>query len=150
MSQQQIIKLTVAEREKLEQLLRGGESAVRQQTRVRILLHSDRSQGKWRTDQEVSEAVHCSKGTVVNVRRRFLAEGLEAAITERLRPGAKRKLTGEIEAHLIALACSPAPEGRSQWTLRLLAERLIELEYLPYISHVSVGEQLKKTNLSLG
>ena len=92
----------------------------------------------------------CDKTTVVNVRRRFLTGGLPAALYDKPRPGAKPKVTGEIEAQLIRLACSTPPEGRGRWTLRLLAERLVELEYVDYISHVTVGEVLKKTNLSLG
>ena len=76
--------------------------------------------------------------------------GLQAALYEKPRPGQAPKVTGEIEAKLIMLACSQPPEGHARWTLRLLAGRVIELGYLDYVSHVTVGEVLKKTNSSLG
>jgi hypothetical protein len=87
---------------------------------------------------------------VGNVRRRFLAGGLPLALYDKGWPGPTPKFTGEIEAKLTMLACSNAPEGAARWTLRLLADKLIELGYVDYISHVTVGELLKKTNSSLG
>jgi len=88
--------------------------------------------------------------TVRNVRRRFVAEGLAAALHEKQRPGATPKLDGELEARLTVLACSAPPAGQRRWTLRLLAEQLVALEYVDEVSHVTVGEWLKKTHLSLG
>jgi len=144
------IELTKEQREKLEQLIHTGNAPARTQTRARILLLSDRSQGQQRTDQAVAEAVLCSKSTVINVRRRLLSGGLAQALYDKGWPGATPKFTGEIEAQLTVLACSEPPEGAARWTLRLLAERMIELEYVDYISHVTVGELLKKTNSSRG
>ena len=91
-----------------------------------------------------------SIGTVSNVKRRYLKGGLEQGLHDRPRPGAKPKINGEVEAHLIAMVCSDPPEGKVRWTLRLLADKLVELELVETISHVAVGDALKKTNLSLG
>jgi len=134
----------------VEQLIRKGDAPARTNTRARVLLLGDRSQGEKRTDREVADAVLCSLSTVTNVRRRFLAGGLQNALYDKERPGAQPKFTGEIEAKLTMLACSDAPEGAGRWTLRLLAEQMIELGYVDYISHVTVRELLKKTNSSLG
>jgi putative transposase len=150
MSKHRAVCLSAEERTELAEKLRTNGLSAREQNRVRILLLSDRSQGERRTDQGVADAVMCSKATVVNVRHRYLKEGLAKALTEKARPGAVPKITGEVEAKLVLLACSTPPEGSARWTLRLLQERVIELEYLPAISHVSIGEVLKKTKLSLG
>jgi transposase len=131
-------------------LIRTGDAPARTNTRARILLLSDRSQGQKRRDQEVADAVMCSLSTVINVRRRFLASGMQSALYDKGWPGAKPKFTGEVEAQLTMLACSEAPDGAARWTLRLLAQRMIELGYVDYISHVTVRELLKKTNSSLG
>ena len=144
------IELTAEQQTELEQLIRTGDAPARTHTRARILLLSDRSQGQKRTDQEVADAVLCSKRTVINVRRRFLSGGLRAALYDKGWPGAKPKFTGEVEAKLTMLACSEAPEGAARWTLRLLAERMIELGYVDSISHVTVRELLKKTHSSRG
>jgi transposase len=131
-------------------LIRTGDAPARTNTRARILLLSDRSQGQKRTDQEVADAALCSKSTVINIRRRFLSGGLPAALYDKGWPGATPKFTGEVEAKLTMLACSDTPDGAARWTLRLLAERMIELGYVDYISHVTVRALLKKTNSSLG
>lgn len=150
MSKHRCIELTQEERSQVEQLIRKGDAPARTNTRARVLLLGDRSQGEKRTDREVADAVLCSLSTVTNVRRRFLAGGLQNALYDKERPGAQPKFTGEIEAKLTMLACSDAPEGAGRWTLRLLAEQMIELGYVDYISHVTVRELLKKTNSSLG
>ena len=144
------IELTQEQRTQVEQLIRTGDLPARTNARARILLLSDRSQGEQRTDQEVAAATMCSQGTVVNVRRRFLTCGLSRALYDQERPGAEPKFTGEVEARLTMLACSDAPDGAGRWTLRLLADQMIELGYVDYISHVTVREMLKKTNFSLG
>lgn len=144
------IELTQEQRTQVEQLIRKGDTPARTNTRARILLLSDRSQGERCTDREVADAVLCSMSTVTNVRHRFLAGGVQNALYDKERPGAQPKFTGEIEAKLTMLACSDAPEGAGQWTLRLLAEQMIELGYVDYISHVTVRELLKKTNSSHG
>lgn len=145
-----VVKLEDQERTDLTSLIRIGTSPARTQTRARILLLLDRSQGEKRTSQQVAEAVMVSPSTVLNVGKRYHKEGLQAALYDKPRPGARPKLTGEIEATLIMLACSQPPEGYSRWTLRLLADKLIEIELVDYVSHVTVGEWLKKTNSSLG
>jgi len=144
------VELTEEQRTELEQLIRTGNALARTNTRARILLLSDRSQGQKRTDQEVAEAVLCSKSTVGNVRRRFLTGGLPSALYDKGWPGAKPKFTGEVEAKLTMLACSDPPDGAARWTLRLLADRMVELGYVDSISHVTVRELLKKTNSSRG
>lgn len=144
------IELTEEQRIELEQLIRTGNAPARTNTRARILLLSDRSQGQKRTDQEVGEAVLCSKSTVGNVRRRFLTGGLLSALYDKGWPGAEPKFTGEVEAKLIMLACSDPPDGVARWSLRLLADRMVELGYVDFISHVTVGELLKKTKSSRG
>lgn len=144
------VVLSEEQRIELEQLLRGGTLPARTNTRARILLLSDRSEGQKRTDQEVANATLCSKRTVYNVRHRFLAEGLTTVLYDKERPGAPPKFTAETEAQLTMLACSEPPEGAGCWSLRLLADRMIELGYVDYISHVTVRELLKKTNCDLG
>ena len=110
----------------------------------------DRSQGDHRTLAAVAEANLVSLGTVLNIKKRYLKGGLETGLYDRPRPGAKPKIDGEVEAHLVTLVCSDPPAGQARWTLRLLADRLIELQMVEYISHVAVGKALKKMNLSLG
>lgn len=146
----QHIKLTKEERTELSQLIKSGKHSARVLGRARILLLLDRSQGQERKLQEIAEAMLTSIGTVSNVKRRYLKDGLEHGLRDRPRPGAKPKIDGEVEAHLIALTCSEPPEGQARWTLRLLADKLVELELVESISHVAVRDALKKTNSSLG
>ena len=144
------ISLSEAERSQLQTLITSGAAPARTQTRARILLHSDRKTGAAKTEAALAEALLCSKNTVGNVRRRYAAEGLSAALYDKARPGAAPKITGDVEAKLTVLACSDPPEGHARWTLRLLADKAVELGYLQQISHVAVGEALKKTRLSPG
>ena len=150
MGKQTHVELTEEQRTELEQLIRTGNAPARTHTRARSLLLSDRSQGQKRTDQEAADAALCSKSTVLNVRRRLLTDGVQRALYDKGWPGAPPKFSGEVEAQLTTLACSDAPDGAARWTLRLLAERMIELGYVDYISHVTVGELLKKTRSSRG
>ena len=150
MSKHRYIHLDEEEQILLTQLIRSDDTPARVQTRARVLLLSDRSQGRKRTLAEIADNVICSVGTVRNIKRNYLAGGLEAALYEKPRPGAEPTFTGETEAQLVMLACSDPPVGHARWTLRLLAERLIELEVVDTISHVTVGTMLKKTNCSLG
>lgn len=150
MSKQRHIHLKDNERKELEQLIKSGTHSARVIARARTLLLLDRSEGKKRTIKEVVEASMHSQGTVSNLKRRYFSEGLAGALYEKPRPGAKPKIDGEVEAHLIAFVCSDPPEGRERWTLRLLADQLVSLELVDSISHVAVGNALKKTNLSLG
>lgn len=150
MTKQQHVFLNENERTELEQLIKSGTNSARVIARARTLLLLERSQGKKRTIQEVVDAAMVSQGTVSNTKKRYLAGGLDEALYEKPRPGAKPKITGEVEAHLVALVCSDPPEEYDRWTLRLLADTLVELELVESISHVAVGDALKKMNLSLG
>jgi transposase len=150
MGKSQRIELTREQREQLERLIRAGKASARKLARARILLLSDSKPGGWQSAPAVAKAVLVHPNTVRNVRRRFVSEGLEAALEERPRPGAKPKLTGEIEAQLSRLACSQPPEGHSSWSLRLLAEKLVEVTALGSVHHDTVGEWLKKTRSSPG
>lgn len=144
------IQLDEEERIYLLHLTHKGESSVRVQTRARILLLCNRSQGHKRTLAQVADGALCSMGTVRNVKNNYYLGGLEAALYEKPRPGPIPTFTGEVEAHLTMLACSEPPDGYGRWTLRLLADKMVELEYVETISHVTVGEMLKKMNYNLG
>jgi putative transposase len=144
MQSRRIITLTPEERTQLQDLLRGGTSSARLQTRARVLLLTDRSQGEARTDGEVAEALFTSRTTIKRLRRRLLEEGLQAALTERPRPGATPKLTGEGEAQLFVLACSQPPPGHARWSLRLLAARLVELQCVDSVALSTVHAHLKR------
>lgn len=145
-----IVTLTGEERQQLEQLSRTGKSSASQITRARILLKADtaQSEGGW-TDAEISDALDVSVATIERLREQFVDEGLPQCLQRKTRVY-QSLLYGEQEAKLVALACSQAPEGRSRWTLRLLSERVVELGYVEQISHETVRQTLKKTNLSLG
>ena len=110
----------------------------------RILLHTQRSQGNKRPDKEVAQAPRVHPATVVRTRKAFLDEGMDAALFDKPRPGADPKITGDVEAKLVTLACSHPPEGRARWSLRLLADKMVELGYLESISNVAIGQRLKK------
>jgi hypothetical protein len=145
------IYLKPNERTELEQLIKSGIHPAQLTGRARTLLLLDRSQGAKRTIRMVCEAAMLSSGTVHNVKQRYYAAGVAGVLEEKPRPGRSAfKMTGDVEAQLIALACSDPPEGYDRWTLRLLADRLVALELVDSISHVAVGDTLKKTNLSLG
>lgn len=156
MSKPVLVSLADDQRAFLCHLISSGSSPARVQTRARILLLADRSQGHKRTEAEIAGAVLVSKPTVGKTRRRFALaqadgrDGLEAALFERPRPGQTPKMTGDVEAHLVTLCCSDPPEGAARWTLRLLADRMVALGHLESLSHVTVGERLKKMNLSPG
>ena len=145
-----IIRLTPDERTQLVQMARRGKAAARALLHARILWKADSGPEApaW-SDEAISEALEVHTTTVARVRQRFVEQGFEAAL--RPQPTTRRyerKLDGAAEAHLIALACGPAPEGRAQWTLRLLADQLVELQHVSSISHETVRRTLKKTSCS--
>jgi|SRR5689334_216815 len=144
------VTLEPDERRDLEKLISRGKGAARRLAHARILLHADRGEGgPGKIDEEIAEAVGVSVATIERVRQRFVEEGLEAALSPR--PPARlylRKLDGEAEARLIALACSPPLEGQARWTLRLLADRMVVLGYVASLSYETVRTTLKQTNLS--
>ena len=146
-----IVSLTKEEQKSLEEVTKTGKAAAAKINHAKILLKADinRDEGGWK-DQAISIALDTSVSTIEQVRQRFVEQGLEAALNPRPRTATPKKLDGEIEAHLIAMACSESPEGSSRWTLRLLADKMVSLGYVDSISHESVRQVLKKTNLSLG
>jgi len=152
MKKKYIVTLTDEERGVLRELISAGKASARKLTHARILLKADDSEdGPGWNDGAISQAVDVGRATVERVRKRFVEEGLEAALVRRMpRREYRRKLDGDAEAHLIAVACSEPPEGRARWTLRLLAQQMVALEYVETVSHETVRELLKKTNLSLG
>lgn len=150
MGKQRHIYLSADERTELERLIRSGVNAARVIGRARTLLLLDRSQGRARTIAEVVAAAMVSQGTVSNLKRRYFDGGVARALYDLPRPGAKPKIDGEVEARLIAIACSEPPSGHDHWTLRLLAAELVALEMVDSISHVAVGNALKKTRSSRG
>lgn len=146
------VRLTDEERCELEGMTHTGRWAARTVQHAWILLKADASEaGPGWCDEEISTTFHVSSLTVARVRRTFVEEGLRAALhRKRAERTHLRKIDGELEARLIALQCSEPPEGEARWTLRLLADRAVELEYVAEISHESVRQVLKKTNSSRG
>ena len=140
------VKLTESERTCLNEVSHRGKPSVRTVKRALALLKADQGLG----DREIADVLLISAATVVRARKRYVEEGLEAAINDRPRPGRERKLDGKQEAHLIAFACSAAPEGHTHWTLQLLADQVVELEFAESISLETVRQILKKTNSSPG
>lgn len=147
-----VVRLTEEERGELEAVVRKGKSAAAKRLKAQILLKADAGpEGSGWTDQQVAEALEVSLGSVHAARQAYVEQGLAAALERKPRSGHRpRKLDGAQEARLIALACGPAPTGRARWTLRLLAEKLIELEIVDSISKDGVRAVLKKTTSSPG
>ena len=147
-----IVFLTAEEREELEQLSTTGKVAAYKMNHARILLKADTNQegGGW-TDEAISQALDISVATIERVRQRFVETNLETALSRQVQQQRKpRRLDGEQEAHLIAMTCGEAPEGRARWSLRLLADRMVELEYVESVCHETVRQTLKKTISSHG
>ena len=142
-----IVELTSAEQKELAQLVSKGKAAARKITHARILLQANESQdGPAWTDEQISEAFGIHTNTIHGIRRRFVEHGLHAALERKKQdsPSRKRVIDGDAEANLIALRCGDPPEGRNQWILRLLADKLVELEIVPSICHETVRETQKK------
>lgn len=135
-----VVSLKEEELEELKSYLRKGKSSARSQTRARILLLADEG----RDDEEIAGALKVSKSTVSRIRTRYTESGLNSALNEMPRSGAPTKIGSRIEAQLTLLACSEPPDGRSKWTVRLLADKLVEMEAVEAISHMSVQRLLKK------
>ena len=140
-----VVELTAEERKTLEHLVHRGKSSARKLTRARILLHAEEGL----TDEEIALALAVGVATVERTRQRVVEENLEA-LNERPRPGGQRKLSGKQEAHLIAVACTPAPTGQPHWTLQLLADQAVELGFVDSIARETVRQVLKKTPLNPG
>lgn len=140
-----VVDLTKEERTYLLDFIKSGKRSARKLNRARILLLADEG----RTDGQIAEALHTGTATVQRTRQRFVEGNLEGALNERSRPGGSKKLDEKGEAILEALAHSEPPEGRKQWTLQLLADRLVELRVVDRISHETVRQELKKNESSL-
>jgi len=142
-----IVELTSEERKELSELVSKGKAAARKITHARVLLQANESKGgpAW-TDKQISEAFGIHINTIHGIRKRFVEDGLKAALERKKqdRPSRKRIIDGKVEAHLIALRCGQPPEGTRQWNLRLLADKLVELEIVESISHETVRQALKK------
>jgi transposase len=136
------IHLTDEEQKELRTLVVTGRRLARKMTRARILLLADTG----KKDREIVEALRISLPTVVRVRKRFAKERLVSGLEEKSRPGKPPRLTGKVAAHITSLACSNPPEGRARWSLRLLADKAVELNVVDTVSHEAIRRILKKTN----
>ena len=143
------VTLTAEERRGLQELIASGKAAAQKLAHARVLLKADISRGGPAcTDQQIADALGVGTATVERVRRRFVEHGLEAALVRKAqdRPSRLPKLDGRAEAHLIALACSKPPAGRAEWTMQLLADKLVELRLVDSISDETVRRTLQKTS----
>ena len=142
-----VVRLSPEEREELKTLVSKGKVAARKRKHAEVLFKADENKGrpKW-IDRKIAEAFDVSVRTVESIRQRYVEEGLASALVARKpwRPRRKRVFDGEKEARLIALSCSEAPEGRARWTLRLLADQVVELNIVDQVSHETVRQTLKK------
>lgn len=143
-----LIELDEKDRKKLTDIVKKGNAPARTILRANILLASDRNGKKPMSVAEVADTYHTSATTVQNVRASYAEKGLDATLERKKRqtPPVAAKVTGDVEARIIALACSTPPEGHSRWTLRLLADKVVELSILPDVSYVTIQRTLKKTN----
>jgi transposase len=135
-----VVALSAEERAELLALIRKGKASARRLTRAHILLHADEG----RTDEEIALALHTNRSTAERARRRLVEEGLEAALSEKPRPGVPPALDAKGEATLLALACSTPPDGRTAWSMQLLAAELVERQVIGAISDETVRRVLKK------
>lgn len=146
-----VVQLTTDQRRTLEQVARAGTRPALTTRRARILLKADADGPDAWTDERIAEALDTTRMTVSRVRQQFAAEGLDGTLHRKKPTGRQyRKLDGQQEARLIALACSKAPEGRARWTMKLLADKLVELEVVESIDPATVCRMLKKTSSSRG
>ncbi len=152
MRKQHVVVLSEPERARLHTLIGQGVAPARALTHARILLKANQGEaGPGWTDRAIATALEVHHTTVARVRQHYAAGGLDAAVDRKAPERAyRRKLDGDQEAHLVALACSPPPEGRKRWTLRLLADRLVALEVIESVSYETVRQALQQTASSRG
>jgi len=136
-----IVKLTDEQKEQLNALINKGKHSARVIKRARVLLLGEQDM----KDKETAQIVGYTAQQVKNIRKRFCLEGLESTLKERPRPGAPKKLSDKAEKVAIAIACSDAPEGRTSWTMQMIADKLVELRYVESISEDTIRLRLKKT-----
>ena len=149
MNKRYVVRLTEGERAALRQLVSKGKAAARKRTHAQVLLKADAGEhGPAWTDEQIVEAFELGARTVQSIRKRFVEEGLDAAIERKkqCRLSRQRMLDGEKEAKLVAVCCSEAPAGRTRWTLRMLGDELVRLEIVESISHETIRQVLRKTN----
>ena len=146
MAKKYIVELSDDEEKQLSSHIAKGSSGARSIRRAHILLLAHEG----RKDEDIAEHQRCGASTVQRTRQRYVEEGLPSALFDKPKAGKPEKLTSKAKAHLVALACSEAPEGRGVWTLRMLGDRLVELDLVESISVECVRTHLKKTNVSLG
>jgi len=146
------ITLTEEERTSLKRIISKGKTEGYRIRHAHILLAADEiDENKEWTDKSIAKAYHTTERSIGNLRRRFVEKGLDAALGREKREVApKIKIDGDVEAKIVALTCSEAPEGHSQWTLRLLADKVVELGIMESVSHTAIGDCLKKTKLNHG
>jgi len=147
-----IIKLTKSEVEELVSIINKGSHTSQTFRTAYILLNCDKGEYSTKvTNEQISKVLKVGMRTIDRVKKRFIEHGMDAALERKpTKRVYENKVDGDFEAKLIALCCSDPPEGRSKWSLRLLADKMVELEHIDYISHVTVRDVLKKTNLSPG
>lgn len=146
-----IVRLGTTEREELQKLINKRSSRSQQVRRAYVILAADADGTHGWTDEQLSTSYGMPIRTVERLRQRVVEEGLQRTIEgKKPEPRSSRMIDGEVEAHLVALRCSPAPEGYSRWSLRLLADKMVELQYVNHISHEAVRQVLKKTRSSRG
>jgi transposase len=147
MPKRYVARLSEEEQQSLKELVSTGKAAAYKIKHANILLTIDVNGLGW-TDEATAKAFHCHRNTVANIRQRLVEQGLEAALEHKpsLRTPRQRVCDGESEAKIIALRCGEPPVGQARWTLRLLADKAVELEIVPTISHETVRQVLKKTN----
>lgn len=151
MEKKYVVDLSTEERQQLTDLVRKGKALARKIQHAQILLKSDQSLGDGWTDAQIAQAYGVSILTVQRVRQRLVEQGLEDALVRRqAEQSARRKIDGEAEAKMIALACSAPPKGQKRWTIRLLADQMVELKIVDSVGRETIRKTLKKTNLSLG
>ena len=152
MEKKYIVKLTNEEHAELNKILSNGNAAAKKHKIAHVLLRADASkEGMNYTDQEISDEVEISAKTITRLRKKFVEGGLKKVFEKKFTPRySRRKFDGEAEAKLIAICCSKAPAGYARWTLRMLADKVVECEITETVSHETIRETLKKTNLNLG
>ncbi len=146
-----VVKLSAAERERLETMISGGKHPAQRLTKARILLKADAGEaGEGWSDSQIAHALDTSLATIARTRQQLVEEGFEAVLTRKHSPNSARKriFDGAAEAKLIALACSEPPAGRARWTLSLLEDKVVELNIVPQASDNTISRTLKKTNSS--
>ena len=150
MNKKYIVRLTAQEQKELENLVKKGKTQAYRIKHANILLAVDADGPNW-PDHQVAKAYKCHQNTVVNVRQRFVEQGLQAALERKKQqaPSRKRIIDGESEARLISIACSKPPEGSAKWTMQMLADELVTLKVVDSVFGQTVWRTLKKTNLNL-